>query len=256
MSTKRRALAALPAIPMAMAGAVAYQVLRAAHRRDLPSFPNQDPNGTFGDPEQRSLRLVALGDSSITAPGVEDLDNAWVRRIAISLSDEFHVELVSLAVGGSKARDVIAVQLEEAVRLEPDIAILSVGANDAIRATPPDRYRAEIQYIVSELHRTSGAIVVFGVGDLGSIPRLPPLLRRTLTRRAARFNSAAAAIAAQFSNAVKVPTTGPMSTAFWRDRDLFAGDLFHAGDKGHRLFADQMLPAFRAALIVQRRTDS
>ena len=256
MSTKRRVLAALPAIPMAMAGAVAYQVLRAAHRPDLPSFPNQDPNGRFGDPELRPLRLVALGDSSITAPGVEDLDNAWVRRIAISLSDEFHVDLVSVAVGGSKARDVIASQLEEAVRLEPDIAILSVGANDAIRATPPDRYRAEIQYIVSELDRTSGAIVVFGVGDLGSIPRLPPLLRRTLTRRAARFNSAAASIAAQFPNAIKVPTTGPMSTAFWHDPDLFAGDLFHAGDKGHRLFADQMLPAFRAALIVQRRTDS
>jgi len=255
MSTKRRVLAALPFIPMAMAGAVAYQVLRAAHRPDLPSFPNQDPNGTFGDPEQRPLRIVALGDSSITAPGVEDLDNAWVRQIAISLSDEFHVELVSVAVGGSKARDVIAVQLEQAVRLEPDIAILSVGANDAIRATPPDRYRAEVQYIVSELDRTSGAIVVLGVGDLGSIPRLPPLLRPPLTRRAARFNSAAASIAAQFPNAVKVPTTGPMSTAFWQDRDLFADDLFHAGDKGHRLFADQMLPAFRAALVVQRRTD-
>jgi lysophospholipase L1-like esterase len=256
MPTKKRALAALPAIPMAMAGAVAYQVLRAAHRPDLPSFENQNPNGTFGEPELAPLRLVALGDSSITAPGVEDLDNAWVRRIAISLSDEFHVDLVSLAVGGSKARDVIAGQLEDAVRLQPDIAILSVGANDAIRATPPDRYRAELHQIVSELDRTSGAIVVLGVGDLGSIPRLPSLLRPTLTRRAARFNSAAAAIAAQFPNAVKVPTTGPMSTAFWQDRELFADDLFHAGDKGHRLFAEQMLPAFRAALVVHGRTDS
>jgi lysophospholipase L1-like esterase len=199
---------------------------------------------------------VALGDSSITAPGVEDLDNAWVRRIAISLSAEFHVDLVSVAVGGSKARDVIAGQLDEAVGLKPDIAILSVGANDAMRATPPDRYRAELQHIVSELDRASGAIVVFGVGDLGSIPRLPPLLRSTLTRRAARFNSAAASIAAQFPKAVKVPTTGPMSTAFWQDRDLFAGDLFHAGDKGHLLFAEQILPAFRAAIVVHGRTGS
>ena len=206
----------------------------------------------FGDVDLPPLCIVALGDSSITAPGVEDLDNTWVRRIALALSDTYRVELISVAVGGAKARDVIDGQLAEAVRLEPDIAVLSVGANDAIRATSPDRYRGEIRRILSDIDQVSGAIVVLGVGDLGSIPRLPAMLRPFLTRRAARFDDAAATVAAEFQRAVKVATVGPISTAFWEHPDLFAGDQFHIGDEGHAVFAEQVLPAVRAAVAIVR----
>ena len=253
MSTLKRVLAALPAVPAAAVGVLIVQVMRAAHRSDLPSYPNQDPSGTFGDPDLPPLRIVALGDSSITAPGIDDLDNTWVRRVAIALSKQHWVELISIAVGGSKARDVIAAQLAEAIRLQPDIAIVAVGANDAIRGSSPGRYRGEIRRIVSDLEQVSGAIVVIGVGDLGSIPRLPKMLRPFLTRCAARFDAAAAAAAAEFPQAVKVPTVGPMSTAFWEDPGLFAGDQFHVGDGGHAIFADQVLPSIRAALAISRR---
>ena len=253
MSTLKRALTALPAVPAAVVGLLVVQVLRAAHRSDLPSYPNQDPSGTFGQPDLPPLRMVALGDSSVTAPGIEDLDNTWVRRMAIALSEQHRVELISVAVGGSKARDVIEGQLAEAVRLRPDIAIVAVGGNDAIRASSSGRYRREIRRIVSGLEQVSGAIVVIGVGDLGSIPRLPKMLRPFLTRCAARFDDAAAAAAAGSRQAVKAPTVGPMSTAFWEDPGLFAGDQFHAGEQGHAVFADQLLPSFRAALAIAHR---
>ncbi len=226
------------------------QVLRAAHRPDLPSFPNQDPSGTFGDEDLPRLRIVALGDSSITAPGVEDLDNAWVRRIASALSDRYHIDLVSLAVGGAKARDVIEGQLAGAVRLKPDLVILSVGTNDSIRAASPDRYRRDLRQIVETLEQVAGAVVVLGVGDLGSIPRLPRTLRPFLTGRAAAFDAAAAAVAAESPRTVKVATSGRISTAFWGHPELFAPDQFHVGDEGHAVFAEEALPAVRAALAI------
>ena len=250
MGPLKRALATLPVIPAAAAGVLISQILRAAHRSDLPSFPNQDPSGTFGQPDLPPLRLVALGDSSITAPGVADLDNTWVRRIAITLSDTYRVELISVAVGGAKARDVIEGQLAKAVELAPDIAIVSVGANDAIRTPSPGRYRGELRRIVSDLDSVCGATVVLGVGDLGSIPRLPSMLRPILTRRAATLNEVAAAVSTEFPRVVKVATSGPMSTAFWEDPDLFAGDQFHVGEKGHAIFAGQALPAVRAAVAI------
>lgn len=253
MRTLRRALTALPAIPVAVTGVLVVQVMRAAHRSDLPSYPNQDPSGTFGNPDLPPLRIVALGDSSITAPGIEDLDNTWVRRVAIALSKQHRVELISVAVGGSKARHVIESQLAAAIKLEPDIAILSVGANDAIRGSSPSRYREETRRILSDLEQACGAVVVIGVGDLGSIPRLPTMLRPFLTWCAARFDRAAAAAAAEFQQAVKVPTVGPMSTAFWEDPGLFAGDQFHVGEEGHAIFADQVLPSVRAALAIAGR---
>ena len=252
----KRTLTALPVIPAAVVGVLVAQVMRTAHRSDLPSFPNQDPSGLFGSPTLPALRIVALGDSSITAPGVEDLDNAWVRRIALALADIYRVELISVAVGGAKACDVVEGQLAEAVELAPDIAILSVGANDAIRAASPRQYRKKVRRILSGLDQVGAATVVLGVGDLGSIPRLPAMLRPFLTKRAAEFNEAAAAVTAKFPRAVKVATSGPLSTAFWDDPGLFAGDQFHVGDEGHAIFAEQILPAVRAALAIARRVPS
>ncbi len=240
----------MPAIPVAAAGVLVAQVLRAAHRSDLPSFPNQDPSGFFGGADLPALRLVALGDSSITAPGVEDLDKSWIRRVAIALAATYRVELISLAVGGAKARDVVEGQLAEAVRLAPDLVILSVGANDSIRAASPDRYQRDVGRIVASLEKVAGAIVVLGVGDLGSIPRLPKTLRPFLTRRSVAFDSAAARVAARSPRTVKVATSGRISTAFYDHPELFGPDQFHAGDKGHAVFAEEVLPAVRAAMAI------
>lgn len=252
MPTARRAIKLVPAAFAAGVGFFAVQVLRAAHRSDLPSFPNQDPSGLLGDPALPRLRIVALGDSSITAPGIEDLDDTWIRRVANGFTDRYHVDLIAVAVGGSKARDVLEGQLAEAVRLEPDIAIVSVGANDAIRATTTASYRSDLETIANALQEAGAVVVLMGVGDLGSIPRLPTSLRPILTRRAAAFNGAAEAIAAQSATIIKIHTAGRMSTAFWDDPELFGPDQFHAGPAGHAVFAEEILPAMRAALAIAK----
>ncbi|MBI5156830.1 MAG: SGNH/GDSL hydrolase family protein [Acidimicrobiia bacterium] len=253
MATRTRtAMIVVPAIPAVAAAIVATQVLRAAHRPDLPSYPNQDPSGTFGDPALPRLRIVALGDSSITAPGVADLDNIWIRRVARSLADRFHVELISLAVGGSKASDVLEGQLEGALRLHPDVAVVSVGANDALRGVPPERYRHNLTTIVTRLAATGAGVLVFGMGDLGSIPRLPPSLRRWTSHRSEVFDRIARQVVVTVPSAVKVHTRGRCTTAFFEDPSLFAGDQFHAGDAGHGVFADDALEAMEAAIAVRR----
>ena len=258
MAIVRRVLVALPVLPVAGGVFLATQVLRAAHRSDLPSFPNQDPSGVFGDPGAPPLRVVALGDSSITAPGVMELDNTWIRRVVRHHAVDHHVELISLAVGGSKARDVIEGQLTEAVRLRPDVAVVSVGANDAMRGVSTRRFRRDLVEIVDRLEPVTGAIVVLGVGDLGSIPRLPAVLRPYLTNRAAVFDHIARDVTLSRPRAVKVYTGGRISTAFHEDTSLFADDLFHAGDTGHAVFAEEAQPAVDAAIAaaVVRRSRS
>ncbi len=243
-------LVAAPFVPLAAAGFAASQVLRAAHRKDLPSLSNADASGLFGDPESPPLRFVAIGDSSLTGPGLVNLDNIWVRRLASHFAVDHHVELISLGVGGSRALDVIDGQLDEAVALHPDIALVTVGANDAIRATLAQTYRAAIAHMISRLEEAAGAIVLMGVGDLGSIPRLPHALRPFLSWRARVFDDICASIAVSRPTTVKVYTRGRISTAFWDDRSLFAADLFHAADEGHRIFAEEALPAFQAAYSI------
>ena len=245
MALKQKVVAA---IPVAAAAVVAAEVLRAARRPDLPSFSNQDPSGHFGHPNAPPLRIVALGDSSLTAPGVEDIDDVWIRGIARSFADRYRVELISVAVGGSKSRDVLEGQLAEAERLAPHVACVSVGANDALRGTRPRRYRRELEEIVRRLEAAGSVVVLYGMGDLGSIPRLPPTLSRMASRRSEQFDRICRRIAVARARTVKVHTRGRILTAFREDPSLFAGDLFHACDRGHALFAEEALPAFEAAV--------
>jgi lysophospholipase L1-like esterase len=254
MALGKRFISSIPLLPAAGAVFLLSQVLRAAHRSDLPSFPNQDVSGEFGDPGLPELKVVAVGDSSLTAPGVEELDNVWIRRVVSAFTDRHHVRLLSLAVGGSKATDVIEGQLPTAVEAGADIAIVSVGSNDALRAVGLERYSQDLDHIVTELEGAAGAVVVLGMGDLGSIPRLPRSLRPFLTRRSKAFNAAAKEVALRHPRAVKVYTGGRIWHAFWEDRTLFAGDLFHASDDGHGVFAAEAMPAFEAAYAMAVRS--
>lgn len=240
-------LAVLSALPLLGAGYVAVQIRRAAHRPDLPSFGNQDISGVFGDPGAPRLRVVAVGDSSLTGPGVDNVDDVWLRRLVRPYAARHRVELISLGVGGSRARDVLDGQLDAAVALAPDIAVVTVGSNDAIRAQSVRRYAGHLEIIVRRLEGVSGAVLLLGMGDLGSIPRLPAALRPYLTRRSRTFDRTGIRVAVGHPRTIKVYARGIMVTAFRADPSLFAADQFHASAAGHAVFADASAAAFEAA---------
>jgi lysophospholipase L1-like esterase len=223
--------------PLAAAGLLATQVVHAAFRDDLPSLENQDPSGVFGNPALPPLRIVFLGDSSVTAPGVDPLDHSWARQIAIHLSDRFHVDARSVAVGGSKVRDVLEAQVDAALELEPDIAYVSVGSNDALRGTPIARFESDYDAMVAALHASVPALGLSGIGDLGTIPRLPELARGIARIRARAVNNAVARVARRYPRAVKSNAWDVMEHLFETDPAMFAPDLFHASSEGHLVFA-------------------
>jgi len=238
-----------PLLPAAALGSIVGQILYAAHRPDLPSYDNYETSGALGDPGKPGLTLVALGDSSITAPGVTQVDDAWIRRVAHGLTDRYFVHLRAVAVGGSKASDVIADQLGPALELQPDLAIVSVAANDAIRGVPARRFEQQVEEIVQALTAQAVRVVVVGVGDIGSVPRLPRFLRWYLTRRSAQFDQVSADVAARHAGVVKVDVRGDLSEAFRNDRMTFSGDRFHASSYGHEHFAHHISIAVERALL-------
>jgi len=235
--------------PVAGLGVLVAQVLRAAHREDLPTLQNQDPSGWFGDPGLPPLRLVVLGDSSVTAPGVEPLDDAFVRRLARYLSDRHRVELISVAVGGAKVSDVLRDQLEPALTLAPDLVIVSAGANDALRATPVARFESDYEDIVSRLVADVPMVGVSGLGDLGMVPRLPTPVRAYVSVRARSFDHAIRRVVARYPGVYKTRAWGEFWTPFETEADeAFAADMFHASGRGHSLFATSMFPVIDALL--------
>lgn len=222
--------------PLAVGALLAGQLARAIIREDLPTLENQDPSGVFGDPEAPPLRFVVLGDSSVTSPGVEPLDHSWPRQVAMHLAKNYHVYLVSVAEGGSKSRDVLDSQVAAAIDAEPDVVYVAVGSNDALRGTPVARFEREFAEAVGQLCDAAPVVGLSGIGDLGTIPRLPILAQGIARVRARAIDSAIARVADQHANAIKSNAWDVMSS-FADDPDMYGGDLFHASAKGHLAFA-------------------
>jgi lysophospholipase L1-like esterase len=230
--------------PVTGIGVLLAQVLRAAHRNDIPSLQDQDPSGLFGDPALPHVRIVVLGDSTVTAPGVIPLSAAWPQRVGQHLSDRFHVELHSVAVGGSKARDVLLNQLRPALGLQPDLAMISVGANDALRGTSIVRFEAEYTLILDRLQETIPLVIAGGVGDLGTVFRLPTLARAIGRVRGRAINNAIHRVAYGRTGVVKTQTWGGHWKGFEDEPDRYFGaDQFHASAAGHGLFGAAACPA-------------
>ena len=210
----------------------AYALLRPA-----PELPEFDPSGEFGDPALPTLRVVVLGDSSVTAPGVGGPDEIWVRIVCRRLSQHRHVLLHSLAVGGSRARTVVETQLEEAVRLDPDLVLISIGANDVIHGVPMRRFERDLDTIVSTLAATGALVFQSGVGDLGTIPRLYPPLRGLMTRRSLAYHRAHRRVGERHGATV-VEHRFDDRDLWLRDRSLWSEDLFHVSASGHARWAE------------------
>lgn len=227
--------------PLAASLLLAGQMARAILRDDLPSLENQDPSGSFGDVDAPPLRLVFLGDSSVTAPGVAPLDHSWPRQMALHLSGRYRVEAVSVAVGGAKAKDLLADQVDAALLARPDIAYVAVGSNDALRGTPIARFESDFDRAVERLCAAVPAVGLSGIGDLGTIPRLPLLAQGIARVRARAIDHAIARVADKYPNAIKSNAWNVMSR-FPENPEMYAEDQFHASAQGHLAFARVGIP--------------
>ena len=212
-----------------------------ARFRGVPSFDGLDPSGVFGELDLPTLRIVILGDSTVTAPGLDDPDDSWARISARHFEDRYRVELTCLAVGGARSRDVLEDQLPAALASEWDIAVVSVGSNDVLNLVPIWLFERRLDEIVARLNVVARAVVLFGVGDLGSIPRVPFPLDRFAWWSGHIADWVHRRVAARYGVA-KVDQWNQTTEPFNSGIHMFAPDLFHPSPAGHRAWADALVP--------------
>jgi len=205
--------------------------------RPYPRMAEFDPSGVFGDPASPPLRVAVLGDSSVTAPGVDGPNEIWVSLVSSRIAETHHVTLRSVAVSGSRAEDLLREQLQPTLEFAPDLVIVSVGANDVIKGVGLKIFERNLDRLVAALTGTGALVVLSGVGDIGTIPRLKPPLRNMMTRRSARFDRVHHLVAARHgAHVVEHREDDP--TIWYSDRALWSPDLFHVSAAGHRRWAD------------------
>ena len=227
---------------LGLAGEVLY-----AGFRNLPTFEGANPSGTFGDPGLPPLRIAVVGDSSCTGPGLNNPDHIWVRRIGAHFGHRFHTTVDSVAVGGSRAHDVLRDQVPMIIPTKPDVALVAVGSNDMLYGVPLKTFERNLEAIVAELLNCTPTVLLSGVGDLGTIPRLPFALTHIMRWRSKQADEVHASVATRHAGAVRVPMRERCGAAF-EDPGIYSPDLLHVTAEGHRLWAEAAIPSIEAAI--------
>lgn len=186
-------------------------------------------------------RFVALGDSF--TEGVGDDDPAypngvrgWADRVAEQLATQQPaLAYANLAVRGRLLPQVLAEQLEPALRMRPDLVTLYAGGNDLMRPKVDiDALAESYDEAVGTLAATGATVVLFtgvdGVED--------PVFRK-MRGRTAIYNEHVRLIAARH---------GTLLVDMWamralRDRRLWSADRIHLNATGHTLVAAAVLDA-------------
>jgi lysophospholipase L1-like esterase len=193
------------------------------HRLDLPG-------------RAPARRVTVLGDSAAAGHGIGSADDALPRRLGRALhTDGTAVEVRCLAVDGAATRDVLEQQLPELDR--PDVVVVGVGVNDALRRQPTVMVRRDTRELLQSLRAAvpAAATVLITCPDLGVAPGLPAGVRGVVGWRCRAVAAAQQEAAAAF----EVPAIGLDRSAL--RPELFGADGFHPGVEGLHELAELVL---------------
>lgn len=236
-----RARGVAVAVP-AVVGSLWVHARRAA-RAPLPEFDDLDLTGYYGgagDISGEPIRVAALGDSTLTGPGLDHARHVFVGQAAERSATRVH--LTRFAVGGARIADVLTDQLARTVDARPEIAVLSIGANDAIHGTSLTRFERDVRTVVGTLDHAGISTIVCGLIDLSLVPRIPAALKPLLARRAAAYDRRKVRAIHPAARAVYVPVGRHVNDAFRaRGEEFFVADRFHPNRWGHGCLATALL---------------
>jgi lysophospholipase L1-like esterase len=253
---KLASAAALGGGGMTVAGAGLYGLLRAeakVARRIIgvrSDEPVPDATGWYGRTRPGpAYRVALIGDSSAAGYGVSTVEDTPGAAFASGLSQraDRRVYLRSFAVVGAQTSE-IAPQVDAAMLIEPDVAIILVGANDVTHTVMPKESVRHLSEQVRRLRDAGVEVVVGTCPDLGTLkPIAPPLkqVARTWSRRLAAAQTIAVVEAG--GRTVSIGSIlGPEFEA--APAVLFGPDQFHPSADGYRSLVGVMLPSVLAAL--------
>ncbi len=215
-----------------------FEAWLAYHR---PMITSHDPPPTPIHIKGNGSKLlyVVMGDSTAAGRGA-DADRSIAIETARHLAKSHDVTLVNLGASGARINDLITKQLTETTALNPDVVLLSAGANDVIRFTPDEKIKTDLNFILSALTKNNPNIVIVvpGSGDVGSCPRFEQPLRFIGGLETNRVNRAIETTTKSFPQVTWIPLADRTSQIFKQEPSLFSEDKFHPNDRGYAIWVE------------------
>ncbi len=240
---------------LSVLGGAIYGVLRveaSVARKTIGRLDDDppDPTGWYGRGRPGpAIKVVVLGDSSAAGYGVEHVEQTPGALLATGVADQAdrRVYLRDFAVVGALSSD-LASQIDAALPIEPDVAVILIGGNDVTHTVLPSASVRHLSEGVRRLREAGVQVLVGTCPDLGTIkPIAPPLkqVARAWSRRLAAAQTIA--VVEEGGRTVSIGSIlGPEFAA--APAILFGPDQFHPSADGYRSLAGVLLPSALAAL--------
>ena len=174
-------------------------------------------------------------------PGPEDTYVGWADRFAERLARERPGLLyANLAVRGQTTEEVRRTQLDRALALEPDVAMLVAGVNDLLRPrVDREALRDNLLTMYGRLAESGATVLTFTMPDLRRVAPLAVALRPRIELLNDVVRQAGASYGTVVVDFAAEPVAG--HPALWHD------DRLHVNSEGHRRIAAALAEAYGLA---------
>ncbi len=195
------------------------------------------------------LKLTVLGDSTAIGTGTTSRNQTFAYDFIEQslLPTASSVKYINRAVSGAKIGEVVGEQLKGALTDNPDLVLISIGANDATAFTSSEAFRESLKILVNRLLKETGAkIILLGIPAIYPAPLLLPLFPGLVDFSTRALQKAEDLELVQYSpeRVLKVDiynTTGPL---FASHPEYFAADGYHPNEKGYKVWAAEISKLF------------
>jgi acyl-CoA thioesterase-1 len=176
---------------------------------------------------------MAFGDSLFAGYGVADADNIPTQLEQALKADGHDVTMINAAVSGDTTADGLA-RLDWSLSEKPDLILLELGANDALRALDPDMARANLDRILARLKAANIPVLICGM--------IAP--RNLGPAYAAKFDPIFADLAAKYN----APLYPFILDGVALDPSLNQADGIHPNPQGVKIVVKRLTPYVEKAL--------
>lgn len=107
------------------------------------------------------FKVAAFGDSLMAGYDLPEGDGFVPQLQKVLQIKGWEVEVLNLAISGETTADGLN-RIEQIIRAEPDLVLLGLGSNDALRNLQPQQAYANLKSIITKLHKQDVLVLLLG----------------------------------------------------------------------------------------------
>lgn len=133
---------------------------------------------------------VAIGDSTVEGIGASSPHHTFTSLVFKSVKERVrHARLHNFGKSGARIGDVLTQQIDKAIKLRPNLVLISVGGNDILHLTSLQKFDAKFKLLIEKLtQETEALLVINNIPDMSIAPAVPSIFSLLVKLQVKRFN--------------------------------------------------------------------